>query len=66
LNRRKEKLRRISDASARPPHPAPRLETLDQTPLGNGAGQAAYKSMIIGKSTVLWHEFVLRCANPSS
>ena len=30
--------RRISDAPNRPPLPAPRLETLDQTPLGNEAG----------------------------
>src|SRR6185437_9288322 len=28
--------RRISDAPDRPPLPAPRLETLDQTPLGTG------------------------------
>ena len=32
------KLRRISDAPDRPPLPAPRLETLDQTPLGTGRG----------------------------
>jgi len=30
--------RRISDAPHRPPLPAPRLETLDQTPLGNEGG----------------------------
>jgi len=40
-----------------PPHPAPRLETLDQTPLGNGAGQPGYKSTAIGMSTILYKRF---------
>ena len=38
LDRRLGQWRRISDAPNRPPLPAPRLETLDQTPLGNEAG----------------------------
>ena len=48
----------------RPPHPAPRLETLDQTPLGNGPGWQVYKSITLGLSTVLDHELLHTSRRP--
>src|SRR5579875_3617592 len=57
LNRREGQTSAASPTlPTRPPHPAPRLETLDQTPLGNGAGRLRYRHIHLYESIVLDNE----------